>query len=247
MNLNELARVHAATCAALVALFLAAPLASAQTIDTNRPGFSFTPGVVADGQWQLESGIAWTRFDDDSKMTSLPLAEFRYGVADQVEVFVSSLSFADSSPGGSGLVDLAVGGKVNMSDAADLTQMALLFQVSVPTGDSDFSSDSFDPSLAFVWTHAGSLPLAGTVKVSSFDGDFQFDNGLKLPFAIRDGHSAFVEWEANLPERGGSAHYLNGGYQWLRSDRMQFDLNAGIGLNDRAADYRLGIGFSMQL
>ena len=57
----------------------------------------------------------------------------------------------------------------------------------------------------------------------------------------------FVEWEANLPEGGGSTHWLNGGYQWLIDDDMQFDLNAGLGLNDRTADYRVGVGFSIRL
>ena len=58
--------------------------------------------------------------------------------------------------------------------------------------------------------------------------------------------SWFVEWEANLPERGGSRHWLNGGFHWLQSDKVQFDLNAGVGLNDRTGDYRFGIGFSIR-
>ena len=94
---------------------------------------------------------------------------------------------------------------------------------------------------------SGGLGLAGTVKLSEFDGDFQVDNGLKLPFTFNNRHSAFVEWEANLPESGGSSHWLNGGYQWLLEYGMQVDFNAGVGLNDRAGDYRFGVGFSMRL
>jgi hypothetical protein len=142
---------------------------------------------------------------------------------------------------------MALGSKVNISNAEARTQMALLFQLSVPTGDDSFTSDRWDPSLAFVWSHAGDFDIAGTVKISDFESGYQLDNGLKVPFPLGEAGSGFVEWEANLPEQGGSIHWLNGGYQWLIDDRMQLDLNAGLGLNDRAGDYRLGIGFSISL
>jgi hypothetical protein len=224
-------------------------LASAQAIDTNRPGFSFSPNVVAEGQWQLETGIAYDRAGGNAKSLSLPLAEFRIGIADDIELFVSSISWTNAEAGGnsaSGVVDTVIGTKIALGDTMGRTSMAVLFQVSVPVGDSDFSSDDWDPSAAFIWTHDGRVPLAGTVKVSHAGGRYQLDNGLKLPFSISDGHSAFVEWEANLPEGRDNAHWLNGGYQWLLEETLQLDLNAGVGLNDEAGDYRLGAGFSMR-
>ena len=221
-----------------------------QAIDTNRPGFSFSPNVVGTGQWQLETGISYTRDNDDAHTTSLPLAELRTGVSDRVEVFLSSLSWSkatSATDNTSGLVDMALGTKIKISDKEASTQTALLFQLSVPTGDSNFSSDRWDPSAAFIWSHSGALAVAGTVKVSEFSSGFQLDNGLKLPFTWGDAHTAFVEWEANLPEDGGNMHWLNGGYQLLLKEHMQFDFNAGLGLNDRTADYRLGVGFSIRL
>jgi len=124
--------------------------------------------------------------------------------------------------------------------------MAFVVQVSAPVGDDELSSDRWDPSAAFVWTYDGALPLAGTAKVSKFAGGYQLDNGLKLPFATSGGNSAFVEWEANLPEGGDDAHWLNGGYQWLIDDVAQFDLNGGLGLNSTAGDYRIGLGYSIR-
>jgi hypothetical protein len=233
---------------AIVALALPG-MAVGQVVDTNRPGFSFTPGVVADGRWQLETGIAYERPDSGSHSISLPQAEARFGLSDGVEIFLSSISWSDAEFGdGSarGLLDMAVGTKVALTEAYAKTRMAVLFQLSVPVGDGDFSSDRYDPSAAFIWTHDGRVPLAGTVKVSRFRNGFQLDNGLKLPFSLGGAHSAFVEWEANLPEgRSNDTHWLNGGYHWLLDDRTQLDANAGIGLNDRAGDYRLGAGFSI--
>jgi hypothetical protein len=223
--------------------------AFSQVVDTNRPGFSFTPGVVAVGRWQLETGVAYDRPDSGSHSITLPQAEVRFGLSDGVEIFVSSISWSDADSGASssrGLSDMAVGTKLALTESDAKTRMAVLFQLSVPVGDSDFSSDRFDPSAAFIWTRQDRVPLAGTVKVSRFRSGFQLDNSLKLPFSLGGAHSAFFEWEANLPEGSGNdTHWLNGGYQWLLDDRMQLDANAGIGLNDRAGDYRLGAGFSI--
>ena len=222
---------------------VAAPV-GAEAIDTNRPGFSFTTGIVSPGTWQLETGLGLTRENDDSRTLSLPQAELRYGVGNDVEVFVSSLGWLDNDEGSSGLIDPNIGAKVNFGDPGSPLDMALLFEISVPIGDSDLSNDRWNPELGFVWAYAGKLPLAGTAKLSKFGDDYQFDNGLKLPFSIRDGQSAFVEWEANLPESGGSTHWLNGAYQVLLEQHMQLDASVGLGLNDRTGDYRFGVGFS---
>jgi hypothetical protein len=230
--------------------FTVPDLALGQAIETNRPGFSSIPSVVGLGQWQLETGFAYTRSNDDTRTTFLPMAEFRIGVADQLEVFVGSLSWSETksfSDETSGLVDMALGAKVSVSNAETDNQMAFLFQLSVPTGDDSFSSDRWDPTIALVWSHDGDFPIAGTAKLSKFRSGYQLDNGLKVPFSWGDVHSVFVEWEANLPEGGGSTHWLNGGYLWLIDDHMQLDFSAGLGLNDRAGDYRLGAGFSIRL
>ena len=231
------------------ALLLTATPASADAIDTNRPGFSFTPGVVGQGRWQVETGLGYARNSSDSETISLPNAEFRYGTGENVEVFVSSLGWAEDDTAGrtaSGLTDLALGAKIALADTVASTRLAVLFQLSLPTGDDRFSSDEVNPAVAFVWSHSGRVSLAGTARLSDTPAGVQFDNGLKLPVAIDDRRSWFVEWEANLPERGGSRHWLNGGFHWLQSDKVQFDLNAGVGLNDRTGDYRFGIGFSIR-
>ena len=229
------------------ASMVAAGLTQAGAIDTNRPGFSFSPNIVAKGVWQLETGIDFAQFSSSSESTSAPAADLRWGVAQQIEVFASGINWTanDSDAGTShGLTDINVGTKLGLSNHDAITMLALLFQLSVPVGKDGFTSDRWDPTVAFIWIHEGGFPLAGTVKLSKFANGYQLDNGLKLPFSLGDRQSAFVEWEANLPEDGGSSHWLNGGYQYALADQMQLDLNAGLGLNDKAGNYRLGLGFS---
>lgn len=231
---------------AFVTVF-ACELASAQVIDTNRPGFSFTTGIVPDGRWQLETGIAYARPGGNSRTTSLPLAELRYGLADDMEIFVSSLNWANSEFGNrdsSGLLDANVGIKI-AAGGGERLRSAVLFQLSVPIGDNDFSSDDWDPSIAYIWAYDGRIPLVGTAVLRHSGDRYQLDNGLQLPYSINDRQTVFVEWEANLPEGGRDAHWLNGGLLWRLDDRRQIDFEAGAGLNDAAGDYRLSAGFSI--
>ncbi|WOJ92890.1 transporter [Congregibacter variabilis] len=216
-------------------LAIALPVAS-QTIDTNRPGFTFAPTVVPHQKLQFEGGIGYDKYSDS---VSAPRAELRYGAARGVELFVSSLNWDDGDR-----ADLAMGTKLAIDTLSNTTQMALLLQVSAPTGDSNISSDRWDPSAAFIWAHSGALSLAGTARVTQLGNGVQFDNGLKLILPSPDRRAAFVEWELNWREGGDAAHWLNGGYQWLLSDRFQLDVNAGLGLNDEAGDYRVGLGLS---
>lgn len=219
-----------------MALLMVATPVAAQTIDTNRPGFSFAPTVVPPQKLQFETGMG---YDKSSDSISIPQAELRYGAAQGVELFVTSLNWDDGDR-----ADLAVGTKLVITGLPDTTQMAVLLQISAPTGDSDSSTDRWDPSAALIWAHSGTLSLAGTARITDFGNGVQFDNGLKLILPSPNGRTAFVEWELNWPEGGDAAHWLNGGYQWLLSEHFQLDVNAGIGLNDEAGDYRFGLGLS---
>jgi hypothetical protein len=223
--------------------------ASADSIDTNRPGFSFTTGVVQPGQWQLETGLGYDRVHSREDAWSLPQAEFRFGLTGNIEGFVNSVNWTNTEIGDArfdGLTDWAAGIKANVTAHDATTQMAVLLQVGVPVGDDEFTSDRWDPSAAFIWHYQGGFQVAGTVKLSDYAEGYQLDNGLKLPFSLGGPHGTFLEWEANLPEHGEDTHYLNAGYQYLMGDNMQFDVNAGLGLNSDAGDYRVGIGFSFR-
>jgi hypothetical protein len=219
-----------------LALLVAACPVVAQTIDSNRPGFTFAPTVVPHRKLQLEGGVAYDKLSDS---VAAPQGELRYGAAEGVELFLTSLNWDDADR-----ADLAVGTKLAVDGLPDTTQIALLFQLSAPTGDNNTSSDRWDPSAAFIWAHSGALPLAGTARLTQSGNDSQFDNGLKLILPSSSGRAAFVEWELNWPEGGDAAHWLNGGYQWLLSDHFQLDVNVGLGLNDEAGDYRIGLGLS---
>lgn len=219
----------------VVATSLAGTLAWGHTVDTNRPGFSFTPGIVPAGRLQLESGVA---YDRSSRAAAAPLAEFRYGLGGDLELFAASVGWVDEA-----FVDVIVGAKQALAGTPSL-QMAVLVQLSLPLGADRISSGSWDPSAGFIWARTIGLPLAGTAKISRSGNQVRLDNSLKLILPSHGAQSAFVEWEMNFPEGGRDSHWLNGGSQWLLSNLLQLDLNVGVGLNDAAGDYRVGLGIS---
>jgi len=60
---------------------------------------------------------------------------------------------------------------------------------------------------------------------------------------------AYTEWFAFIPSGADTArteHYFNGGFSYLISNNIQFDILAGVGLNDAADDYFLGTGLSIR-
>ncbi len=240
-------RIVLVSIAIATPLLLYAPMTPAGPVDTNRPGFSFSPNVVGTGVWQLETGVDYSRSEGGLRTLELPNAELRYGIDDRVEVFVAGLNWIDADLGASsasGFSDLQIGTKIGLVDANSPTRLAMLFLVSAPTGDDAFTSDSWDPKLGLVWSTAGKLPLAGTVTVTEQDGKLRLDNGLKLPFTLNERQSMFVEWEANVPESGSTTHFLNSGFQWLLDDATQLDAGLDLGLDKLGDDYRFGVGFS---
>lgn len=231
-------------------LLVAAHVSLAQDhIDTNRPAFSSSPYVVSPGLWQIETGIQYQRQNEQAGSTTLtlPYATLRYGALDDIELDFSWDGVSRFRSGGdssTGISDASVGIKIQVTGDQARTVAAFFADLSVPLGDDALSSNSWDPSIGVAWAHSSSLNWAGTAQITRHGGDYRLDNGVKLNFFTSATSRAFVEWEANVPDSGGSIHTLNGGYLWLPESTVQFDVNASLGLNRRAADYALGLGFS---
>jgi len=216
-------------------------------IVADRPSFSASPVTVGKGTWQTEFGYLFTRIDSDTNSHSIPNALLRLGLSDEAELQISWSGYTrleSSSVSNSGYSDVSIGGKWQLSDDEASTRFAFLASISVPVGDDDFSSDSYDPNIRFIWSHSGALEWFGTASLTQSDGNNSFSNGLGLSFALGNESSLFVEHVVTLPEQGSSRHELNSGLLVLRGANMQFDIHGTIGLNSSASDFALGAGFA---
>ena len=140
---------------------------------------------------------------------------------------------------------MSLGVKWQLSDDDATTPIALFAGASLPVGDRNFTSDEVDPVVGLFWAHNGQLGLFGAVLVSESNSTMTVGNavGVNLPVAgYCDSCSAYIEYFGIHVENNGPQHNLNGGVSWLYSNDLQFDVNLGLGLNDRAPDGYVGFG-----
>ncbi len=231
-----------------IAALLVTASAAGQDFSAERPSFSSSPLALATGYWQLEGGFQYFKASDDVDGFSLPNGLLRYGAGERAEIQLGWTGYArfDTSGGDvDGFTDASLGVKWQLSEDNATTPLALFAGVSLPVGGDELSSDELDPAVGLFWGHNGRVSLFGTVLLSESASQTTIGNavGINLPLERRCNHcSAYLEYVGIHAEGSGPQHSLNGGYAWMTRPNLQFDVNAGFGLNDRAADGYFGFG-----
>lgn len=262
-------RIHSWSMILLTTLALGSDLA-AQELITDRPDQTESAVTVPEGSWQIE--IGWTFTHDMEGRTQQETHEapgtlLRIGLSPRWELRVGWAGLARdelSTPRGTvenkGGQDGEIGAKLHLwEERANRPEAAILFGVSTPIGDSDFSSDRFDPSfrLSFSHTLTENLSLGynlGAAWSTNRDGLGNSETKSHLIYTLVLGRSisdrlgAFVESFGSL---GGSAegppeHSLDGGLTLLISRLTQLDLAAGVGISSAAPDWFIGAGISLR-
>ncbi len=231
-----------------------------EPIATDRPDFTESSTTVGAGVSQIEAGYTYTR-DSDEKLRGHSWGEplLRVGVgADWFELRAALSPTTEIIDGDrqSGLEDLYLGVKLGLtSQAGWLPEVALVPQMTVPTGSSQFTADQTLPgcNLLYGWDISEVFSTAGSTQVNrAVDGDdkyVEWAQSWTVGYALADDLGLYTEWFAILPEQSSavaSEHYLNGGVTWRLNDDTQFDVRVGTGLNDDAADFFCGAGLSVR-
>ena len=170
-----------------------------------------------------------------------------------------------TTPGGKvdtdGIRDGEIGAKFHLWDESEnRPEAALLFGVSAPIGDSDFSSERFDPSvrLSFAHTLTDKLSLGYNAGVEwSSDQERGLDNivsqsefiyTVALGRSLSDRLGAFIESYGSFGGSvGGPAeHSVDCGLTYLVKNLIQLDVAGGVGISDAAPDWFIGAGISLR-
>lgn len=220
-------------------------------INTERPSFSSSPLALPAGYWQVETGYQFTRDDDAGsfKEHSLPNMLLRFGFHENLELQLGGLTYKWQQIDGardSGFQDASLGIKWQVNDSDSVVPVGLYGAVSLPVGSSEFSNDSYDPTLGLFWSHSGALNLFGNLILKHADDLYTFDNGIGISFSLPNNMGSYVEYVGSFHEddQADSTHVMNLGANWLLSDDLQLDINGGFGLNRLANDYYAGMGIS---
>jgi hypothetical protein len=236
---------------------------------TDRPDFTEASSTVGKGVLQIEFGYTYTQNrDNGSETISHSIGEplFRYGIlADWLEFrFAAFPTIEERNPAGgpndttSGTEDLYLGFKIGLTPQEGiLPEMAILPQMTVPSGSSAFTNDQVLPGVNWLysWALSDDLSVAGSTQFNravndTGDAYTEWAQSATAAFAITEDVGGYVEWYGLFPHAatGGvkPEHYLNGGFTYLLSNDVQFDIRAGYGLNDAADDVFIGTGLSVR-
>jgi hypothetical protein len=231
---------------------------------TDRPDFTEASSTVGLGVAQLEIGYTYG-FDDDGtdKTVTHSYVEplLRIGIlADWLEfrIFQDVITQVENGVEDTGAVDLYLGFKIGLTPQEGiLPEMALIPQMTVPSGSSDFGADEVLGGLNWIygWEVCDRIGTAGSTQFNR-NLDNQTNRAYTLwaqswtiAYSLTDRWGAYTEWFALIPHSADTAnteHYFNGGFSFLVSNDVQWDIRAGVGLNDAAEDYFVGTGLSMR-
>ncbi len=235
---------------------------------TDRPDFTEASSTVGRGVAQLEFGYTYV-YDNEGgtrvRTHSLPEALLRYGILkDWLELRVA-LNYAEEATTTGALTstltgadDLYLGFKIGLTPQEDLLpEMALIPQMFVPTGSAPFNNGQVLPGVNWIygWEINDRIGTAGSSqinrRVDSVAGSeyYEFAQSWTVAYSLTDRLGGYTEWFGLFPTAAVTElpeHYFNGGFTYLVSDNIQLDVRAGVGLNNAADDYFVGLGASVR-
>jgi hypothetical protein len=234
-----------------------------EPLASDRPDFTEASSTVGRGVVQLEMG--YTLFADDgggvrTRSHSYPELLARIGVlADWFELRVAwnyatlNESFDPVTRSVSGSEDLYLGSKLMLTSQYGIwPEMALVPQMTVPTGHRDFTADKVLAGVNWLygWDVLEWLSFAGSTQGNmSIDevGDdyFEFAQSFTFGYSLTEKLGAYTEWFMLAPAGATAArteHYLDGGFTYKVTNNLQLDIRAGLGLSEASDDYFVGSG-----
>lgn len=235
-----------------------------EPIVTDRPDFTEASSTVGWGVNQIELGYTYSYSNDtvdQSIQHTFPEALNRRGIlANWLELRLANGYISDKLNGDdtTGRQDLQVGFKIGLTPQQGwLPETALITQLVVPTGDDDVSDDSYLPgaNLIYAWEINDYFSLAGSSQVNqsidAVDDKFsEFAQSVSVGMTLTEHWGGYAEWFAILVPSGTAGvadqQFFNGGFTFLVTNDILWDIRAGAGLNENSDQYFVGTGVSIR-
>jgi hypothetical protein len=235
---------------------------------TDRPDFTEASVTVGEGVSQLEFGYTYVYDNESGESTrtqSFGEALLRYGIfADWLEFRIQAFPVEQQTNAAgiknstSGMEDMYVGFKIALTPQEGcLPEMALIPQAFVPAGSKAFTREEVLPGLNWIyaWELTENISTAGSTQVNraiddmTTDAHLLFAQSWTVAYSLCENLGAYTEWFALIrssADTDRTTHFFNGGFTYLLSDDVQWDIRGGVGLNGAAADYFFGTGLSIR-
>jgi hypothetical protein len=232
----------------------------AQSLVTDRPDAAESSSVVAPGFAQFEVGVTAVEDTDGETAVEYGGSLLRLGLVEDWELRVGWGGYLESDAVARAN-DAMLGLKYYISPEGDswcAPETAILVHSSLPVGDRDLSSDALDPDFLLSFSHTLSEQFSlgynlGAMLATSekVDGsETTLSSGL---YSVALGYGATEQLGLFLEVFGAlglsaeeSPASLDGGITWLFNEDAQLDVFAGVGLNDDADDWFVGLVYSIR-
>jgi len=232
------------------------PPALTSAFSSDRPSYTTGPDLMDPGVWQLELGYTYRddAGDGDDDVGSFPESLVRYGLDDKWELRFGwdGYDFTEDAPDDAG--DTFIGAKYALPGdwlGLGTDKMALIGHLSIPTGS---GQSELDPTVLLGWTKnlddvsslSGNLGIAFPSDELTGDRFTQGKFSLMYSRDMGEATSVFGEYWTNFPaaDEQDCEHVLQAGVLHMIGPDTQLDFRAGVGLNDQADDWIVGIGIS---
>ncbi len=231
---------------------------------TDRPDVTEASCTVGPGVLQIETGYTYFRDGSGSNLTqgqTYPEALFRYGTPiNWLELRLATSQAHEKTVlnTSSGAEDLYLGAKIGLTlQDGIFPEMAIVPQMTVPTGSANFSDDVVLPGVNWLYgwdinefvSTAGGTQFNRSIDSGTGSSYTEWTQTWTVGYSLHDRIGAYTEWFAFIPHGADTAkteHYANGGFTFAITDDIQWDIRAGTGLNDAAADLFVGTGVSFR-
>lgn len=237
---------------------------------TDRPDFTEASVTVGVGVVQVEGGYTFTYDDGNGSEVnehSFPELLLRTGVlADWLELRVgwnwgnsAETVFGAGDENLSGAEDLYLGMKLALTPQCGcLPETGAIVQMTVPTGSPEFTAHEVLPGVSYLYgwdvndffSWGGSSQANRAIDENGEDFYVEFAQSLTTGYSLSDDWGMYVEWFMFAPCGAATAEnqqYGNAGFTYLFTDNIQWDIRAGIGLNEAADDFFTGTGLSVRM
>ncbi|MEP1032200.1 transporter [Ekhidna sp.] len=216
-------------------------------IATDRPTQSAGSTVVPKGSALIEYGFIYEKAGDFSNVTFANVLA-RVGLLNGVELRITQNiqqvknELTDTKV--DGLSPITLGTKIHLiSEQGAVPQASIIGQVTLSNGNEAFRPDEAIPEVRLNFSNSLSdfLSLGYNIGMAFPEDNKVTIYSMVLGYSFSPGWTVFAEPYGFLQE-GVSDHRFNTGLIYLISDRVQFDISAGIGLSDVSPDSFIGFG-----
>ena len=210
------------------------------TIITDRPGQSENSSTLRRGFLQIEGGLS-VHYEGEETTTKrqiiAPITVIRYGITNVIELRMISQFETVREPDQhlEGISDFLIGSKIQIFKSENsLSEVALVSQLSTPTGTGKLSNEQFGTINRLAIMHIFSVrsSLAYNIGYDYFGAD-KGNLFYSLVYGLQVNPKVYVYAEpyGQLVDFKTATLNMNGGFTYLVSRKVQLDFFFGMGVN----------------